>query len=317
MSDWLLRALGVILLLSAIAIATSYAPDRPVQTLVARWAPPPSDFMDLRGQLVHFRDQGPRDDPLPLVLIHGVSSSLHTWQGWVLALQRQRRVITFDLPGFGLSGPFTGAYAHNGCSGDAYARFVVDLLDAMKLQRVVIGGNSFGGEVAWRTAVLAPRRVAALILVASSGTVVRPQSLPLAFAIARTPLLGWIAESLLPRTLVEQGLDDVYGDPSKVTPELVDRSFELTLREGNRHALVQCLQRMNRGEGADRIASLAMPTLILWGGRDRLIPPSTAEFFAERIAGSRLVVFDELGHLPQEEDPARSVRPVREFLGLR
>ena len=73
-----------------------------METLVARWAPPPSDFIEVKGQIVHIRDEGPRDDALPILLIHGTSASLHTWEGWAKALKTQRRVISFDLPGFGL-----------------------------------------------------------------------------------------------------------------------------------------------------------------------------------------------------------------------
>jgi pimeloyl-ACP methyl ester carboxylesterase len=313
---WLVRAFGILLMLTALALTLSRAPDRPVETLVARWAPPPSDFIDVKGQTVHYRDQGPRDDPLPIVLIHGTSASLHTWEGWVRVLARQRRVISFDLPGFGLTGPFTGQYTRDDYSGDAYARFVLDLLGVLKVPRFVIGGNSLGGEVAWRTAFLAPDRTAALILVDAAGPAFVPQLLPIGFRIARIPLMNRITEFALPRGLVEQSVQQVYGDPSKVTPELVDRYFELTLRAGNRHALMQRMQHLTVGEQAERIATLKLPTLILWGGRDRLIPPSVAQVFAQQIAGSKLVMFDTLGHVPQEEDPARSVGPVREFLGL-
>jgi hypothetical protein len=131
LSAWLLRAVGVLLMLTALALAVSRAPDRPVQSLVARWAPPPSDFLELRGMVVHLRDEGPRDDPAPLLLLHGTASSLHTWEGWVRQLKGQRRVISFDLPGFGLTGPFAGQYDAGDYRGDAYARFVIDVLDAL------------------------------------------------------------------------------------------------------------------------------------------------------------------------------------------
>src|SRR4051812_43280591 len=93
------------LLLAAVGwvLTRSYAPDRPVESLLARWAPPPSVFIAVKGQRTHVRDEGPRDDPLPLVLIHGTSASLHTWEGWVDKLKGRRRVISFDLPGFGLT----------------------------------------------------------------------------------------------------------------------------------------------------------------------------------------------------------------------
>jgi pimeloyl-ACP methyl ester carboxylesterase len=314
MSNVILRIVGVLLMLTALGLALSRAPDRPVETLVARWAPPPSDFIDVKGQVVHVRDEGPRDDPLPLVLIHGTSASLHTWEGWVRALKGQRRVITFDLPGFGLTGPFTGQYTPDDYGGDTYARFLLDLLDVLKVQRAVLGGNSLGGEVAWRTAVMAPQRVAALVLVDAVGPAFTPESVPLGFMIARVPVLNRISEFALPKALVAQSLAEVYGDPSKVTPELVDRYFELALRDGNRRALALRMQHLVVGEGAEHIASIQQPTLILWGGRDKLIPPAVARQFQKQIVVSRLVMFDKLGHVPQEEDPAATVIPVKEFL---
>lgn len=315
--DLVRKLIGLALILTAFAFAMIRAPDWPAQALVARWAPAPSDFVEIKGQLVHLRDEGPREDPLPIVLIHGTSASLHTWEGWVRALKGQRRVITFDLPGFGLTGPFTGQYAPDDYRGDTYARFCLDLLDALKIDRVVLGGNSLGGEVAWRTAYAAPQRVAALVLVDAAGPAFTPIDIPLGFRLARVPLLNRLGDYTLPRPLVEQSVASVYGDPSKVTPALVDRYFELTLREGNRRALRLRMQSLVNGEHAERIATLKQPTLILWGGRDRLIPPATAQQFKQQIVGSQLVVFDDLGHVPQEEDPLRSVAPVKVFLGLK
>jgi pimeloyl-ACP methyl ester carboxylesterase len=315
--DWIRKLIGLALILTALAFALTRAPDWPAQALVARWAPAPSDFVEIKGQVVHLRDEGPREDPLPIVLVHGTSASLHTWEGWVRALKGQRRVITFDLPGFGLTGPFTGQYTPDDYHGDTYARFVLDLLDALKVDRVVLGGNSLGGEVAWRTAYAAPQRVAALVLVDAAGPAFTPIDIPLGFRLARVPVLNRISEWALPRPLVEQSVASVYGDPSKVTPALVDRYWELTLREGNRRALRLRMQGLVNGEHAERIATLQQPTLILWGGQDRLIPPITAQQFKQQIAGSQLVVFDDLGHVPQEEDPARTVLPVKAFLGLK
>jgi pimeloyl-ACP methyl ester carboxylesterase len=305
-----LKAIGALLFLTALAMWLSRAPDWPVEALVARWAPPPSDFIDVRGQLVHLRDVGPRDDPEPLVLLHGTSASLHTWEGWVKSIGSQRRIITFDLPGFGLTGPaVSGDYR-----GDAYARFVLALLDQLKVQRFAIGGNSLGGEIAWRTATLAPERVARLILVDAAGPMFESDSVPIGFLAARVPLLNRLFDWMLPRPMVVASLRSVYGDPSRIDDELVDRYYQLTLREGNRRALVQRLQQNRRGQDAERIGTLKLPTLILWGGRDRLVPPSVGQQFHAAIAGSELVVFDDLGHVPHEEDPARTAAPVKAFL---
>jgi pimeloyl-ACP methyl ester carboxylesterase len=314
MAAALLRLVGLLLIASAIAVALSRAPDRPVQTLVARWAPPPSEFIEVKGQLVHLRDEGPRNDPAPLLLLHGTCASLHTWDGWATALKARHRVIRIDLPAFGLTGPFTGQYASDDYRGDTYARFVLDVLDALRVARVVVAGNSLGGEVAWRAATLAPQRFAKLILVDATGYAFAPDEIPLGFRVARLPVLIRIAEHLLPRAMVEASLRSVYGDPSRVSAELVDRYFELTLREGNRRALGLRLQQLEMGNDAARIKSLALPTLVLWGGRDRLVPPDTARRFAADIRGARLAVFDSLGHVPQEEDPARTAASVIDFL---
>jgi pimeloyl-ACP methyl ester carboxylesterase len=314
MPSFVLRITGLLLMLAALAATLAHAPDRTVESLVARWAPPPSEFIVVKGQLVHYRDEGPRDDPAPLVLVHGTSASLHTWEGWVAALRQGRRVVTFDLPGFGLTGPFTGTYARDDYHADTLARFTLDFLDALHVRRFAIGGNSLGGEVAWRVATLVPARVERLILVDASGYAFEPEHIPIGFQFARMPLFNVIGEVLTPRVLIEDSVRDVYGDPSKVTPALVDRYFELTLREGNRHALSERLREIATDLAPERIKALHVPTLILWGERDRLIPPVNAQSFARDIAGSRLVMLPGLGHVPQEEDPQASVAPVRRFL---
>lgn len=314
MAALLVRAFGILLMLTALALPLLYAPDLAVESLIQRWAPPPSDLITVKGQLVHLRDEGPRNDPVPVVLLHGTSASLHTWEGWARALRAQHRVITLDLPGFGLSGPWSGHWAGARYDGPTWARFTLDTLDAIGVQRFVVGGNSLGGEVAWRVALAAPQRVDRLILVDAGGYAANPESVPLGWRIARLPVAAWLVQSLLPRALVEQGLHEVYGDPAKVTPALVDRYYELTLRAGNRAALAERMQQLERGHDEALIATLKVPTLVLWGGRDHVIAPRWGERFARDITGSRIVVFPELGHVPQEEDPARTVRPVQAFL---
>jgi pimeloyl-ACP methyl ester carboxylesterase len=308
-------AAGVLLLLIAVAtagIAMTWQPDRPVSTLLARWAQPPSQFLDLDGMHVHYRDEGPRDDPVPLVLIHGTSTNLQTWDAWAAELKSRKRVIRFDLPGFGLTGPSPD---HDYRIG-AYVRFTLRVLDKLGVQRFIVVGSSLGGDIAWEVAVSARQRVENLILIDASGYPLNETSIPLGFRIARTPVLNQIARYSLPRGVIESSIRNLYGDPSRVTPELVDRIFELTLREGNRDALIQRIQQMELGAHADRIKSIKTPTLILWGGRDHLIPPDNARQFEHDIAGSKLVVFDDLGHVPYEEDPARTVTSVKAFLGL-
>lgn len=315
MAQWLVRAAGVLLVLTALAVALTRAPDRPVDTLVARWALPPSQLIDLGGQLVHLRDEGPPADALPLLLLHGTGASLHTWDGWVQALRGQRRVIRVDLPGFGLTGPAAdGAYR-----GDDYARFVLRLMDHLRVPRFAVAGNSLGGEVAWRLASLAPGRVVKLVLVDATGYPPEPQVVPLGLAVASLPGLRTVAQHLLPRAVVAASLRSVYGQPDKVGDALVDRYYELALREGNRRALAQRLAAAAQdaqyaGDNRRRLQALSMHTLVLWGGRDKLVPPGHAGKFLQDIRGAQSQVYADLGHVPHEEDPARTVAAVKAFL---
>jgi pimeloyl-ACP methyl ester carboxylesterase len=227
-------------------------------------------------------------------------------------------VIRLDLPGFGLTGPF-----QDGASSLARTLGVIErLLDTLGAPRVIVAGNSLGGLYAWQLAVRSPTRVAGLILVDPAGYPSQATSVPVGFKVAALPGMRYVASQVLPRRVIESSVRNVYGDPSRVTPELVDRYYELTLREGNRRAFTQRPRTggggsTNRGGGLDtlQIATIRAPTLILWGELDRLIPPSNAARFARDIPGSRVVRFPTLGHVPHEEDPVASLAPVREFLG--
>ncbi len=298
--------------LLAAALALNWAPDLPVASLTARWAPPPSTFVEVGGMKVHMRDEGRRDDPLPLVLIHGTSASLHTWEPWVAELRKTRRVVTLDIPGYGLTGPFPQSDYRIA----RYTAFLKDFLDVLKLERIIIGGNSLGGHIAWAFALAEPQRVDRLILVDSAGYPFTSTSIPLGFQLARIPALRPIMQNVLPRSVVRQSVENVYGDPARVTEALVDRYYDLARREGNRRALGETFEqrRHDLGTDAPRIKQLKLPTLVLWGREDRLIPLTNAEDFGRDIAGSKVVVFPGLGHVPHEEDPAATLVPVMDFI---
>ncbi len=316
MSERLLRLVGLLLMAMALAIPLARAPDRPVQSLVARWAPPPSNFIDVNGQLVHFRDEGPRGDAMPLLLLHGLGSSLHTWQGWLAALRAGRRVTAIDLPGSGLTGPYTGAYTTLAYRADDLARVVADVMRTLNVPRFAVAGNGLGGEVAWHLAAAQPQQVQALILVAATGYPDVQGTAPRAVQWLRTPLLGRLGDVLLPRPVVGSTLEAAWGDPLRLSAETVDRSYELTLRSGNREALRAALNEAPDAAAIDKLRSLRLPTLILWGTRDRITPPAAATRFGRDIRSSRVLMFDTLGAMPQEEDALATVAAARSFLAV-
>ena len=153
-----------------------------------------------------------------------------------------------------------------------------------------------------------------MILVDAGGYASTSASVPLGFRIAQLPGINQLMSRILPRSLIENSVKNVYGNPAKVTTELVDRYYDLAVREGNRRALGLRFSQMQRGDQSEKIALLKLPVLILWGGKDRLIPPENADRFHRDIAASQLQIFDDLGHVPQEEDAARTVAAATKFI---
>jgi pimeloyl-ACP methyl ester carboxylesterase len=307
--------ISLLILLSVVVLFASYfyvnqAPDKSVAELSKRWAAEPSQFMQIAGMNIHFRDEGPKSDEYPIVLIHGTSASLHTWDGWVDQLKTQRRVIRFDLPAFGLTGPDP----KNNYTIEHYAEVVIAVLDKLRVKKSVLAGNSLGGYIAWATAVLYPERVSKIILVDASGYPFKSESLPLAFKLSKNPIASRLLKNVLPKSLVKKSVENVYGNPDLVTSELVDRYYDLALRKGNRNALKERFKQTVPGDLAKKISTINVPTLIIWGRKDKLIPIKLAMKFKKDIINSQLVIFDDLGHVPHEENPQATVAVVKKFL---
>jgi pimeloyl-ACP methyl ester carboxylesterase len=301
----LLKVVGGVLLLLVVLLALGVRRDRPAAEVERRWFAPPSQFVDVDGLRVHVRDRGHGE---AIVLLHGSNSSLFTWEGWAEVLARDHRVVTLDLPGHGLTGPDP----RHRYSPAGMAEVVDRVADRLGLGRFTIGGNSMGGGVAWHYALLRPDRVERLILVDSAGYP-RDEPRPFAFRLFSMPLVGHLVRHITPHFMVRRTTREVYGDPSRVGEALVDQYEDFTLRAGNREATSERFALSDDGMYT-RMSGIRVPTLILWGSRDHWILPRYGDRFHAEIPGSRLVVLDGLGHVPMEEDPARSVQPVLEFL---
>jgi pimeloyl-ACP methyl ester carboxylesterase len=300
----------IVVVFLGVYLYANIAYDKSVEELSKRWATEPSKFLSVAGMNIHYRDEGPKSDKEPIVLIHGTSASLHTWDGWVEVLKGQRRVIRFDLPAFGLTGPDP----QNNYSIERYAEVVIAVLDALKIDKSVLAGNSLGGYIAWATAVFHPDRVSKLVLVDASGYPYDPESVPLAFKLSQNPLASRLLKNVLPKSMVEKSVKNVYGNPDLVTDELVNRYYELSLREGNRSALKARFEQTLPGALMDKIGTINVPTLLIWGRKDKLIPLKFGKRFKQEIVNSQLIVFDDLGHVPHEENPQKTVLAVLNFL---
>lgn len=300
----------LLFVLAALAGAAlwAYSPSLPAETLIARYANDRSKFVDVGGVRAHVREQG---DPagIPVVLIHGSMGSLHMWEGWARELGKQARLISADLPGHGL----TGTWPRDEYTVEAYADFVEVLVDALHLDRFVLVGHSMGGAVAWTFAATRPDRVSQLILVDAAGYPRLSGEAPLPTRLARLPVVGDFGVYFKPERLVQRSLAEVYADPAMVTPERVRRYAELQRFPGNREATVQRARTQEPLDPAP-LKRLDVPTLILWGGKDRWVPVADAFRFQGDIKGAQLEIFAGLGHNPMEEDPKATARAVAAFL---
>src|SRR5262249_39090436 len=188
------------------------------------------------------------------------------------------------------------------------------LLDQLAIRHAILVGNSLGGRIAWETAVARPDLVDRLVLIDARGYPGEAGPPTLVERLAQIPVLGPFAiEHITPRSLIEKSMTSVVGDPRTVTSDRVDRYHQLLLRVGNRRALVLQI-RQTSYDDSDRIRTIGVPTLIMWGALDRRVPLSDAERFQKDIAQSQLIVFSQLGHIPQEEDPAGTVKAFQDFL---
>lgn len=286
--------------------------DRPVKELIPIYANSSSQFMPILGMQVHYRDQGVQSDSVPLILLHGMSSSLNTWDSVVFYLANHRRVISLDLPGFGLTGPSP----ENIYNFDYYNKFIDSFTRRLQLTKFTLVGNSMGGSIAWNYALFNPAVVDKLVLIDAVGYPKRGESGSLGFKIASTPVINNILLFATPKALVRKSLKTIYFDQSRVTDAQVERFHDMAIREGNRAAALLIFKgSFGTSQFKGKIKEIKTPTLVLWGETDNLISVENAYQFNQDIKGSKLEVYPNVGHVPMEEVPERVAKSILDFIG--
>ncbi len=296
------RRLAILALILCLPL-TMACRDIPLAELKAEYSDAQSRFITVNGMPVHYKDEGRGPT---LILLHGTGASLHTWDTWTSELQDSCRVVRLDLPAFGLTGP----HPEHDYSYASYCDFLHEFVTRLGLERFALAGNSLGGGIAWNYAVRHPEQVRSLILIDAAGY---PIEKPFIFKLANSPLIpGRLFTTFTPRFMVRKNLEEVYGDPHKISATLIDRYHDLLLREGNREAMLHRMRQYDQNP-AD-IKNIQVPTLIMWGADDRWIPLENGRRFQADIEDSRLIVYPGLGHVPMEEAPLRTVKDALLFL---
>ena len=284
-----------------------YTPDEPRADLEARYSVAPSDYIDAAGMRVRLRRTGRLGAPA-IILLHGFGASLETWGQWAELLGADHDVISFDLPGFGLTGPDpTGNYT------DARSIEVLSsIMDALGLARASLIGNSLGGKLAWMFAARYPGRIDKLVLISPDGFAspgfeygVKP----------RVPAILGLSRFILPKAAIRMTVKPAYADPSRIGDAVVSRYWDFMRAPGVRRAILDRMAQAIVEKPEPILATIQTPTLLLWGEKDGMIPFANAADYLRVLPDATLASLPNLGHVPQEENPAASFEPVRIFLG--
>ncbi|MCF8300929.1 MAG: alpha/beta hydrolase [Haliscomenobacter sp.] len=289
-----------------IVIAIYWKNDIDLNELKDKYAYPSSSFISIDGINVHYRDVGKGE---AIILIHGTGASLHTWEKWIDILSPGYRVISFDLPGFGLTGPDPN---HN-YQISRYTAILDSLMVKLKVDSFHIAGNSLGGLVAWRYTSQFPQKILTLNLIDAAGLPQPGKKPPFIFQLAKLPVLSTLMQKVTPKSIIENSMLDVYKNDQLVTEKLIDRYFELSLREGNRTAFVKRMSQLNEKLDINDLKRITAPVLIQWGKDDRWIPLAKGYEFKKIIPKAELKIYNS-GHVPMEENPMETVEDYMIFL---
>ena len=283
-----------------------YAPDQSRTALEARYFAGHAQSIEAAGIRLNVRDEGERDAPA-VILLHGFGSSLLTWDAWAAPLARDHRVVRFDLPGFGLTGPDPA----NDYSDERAGIILAALMDRLGIGRATVVGNSLGGKIAWLFAVRHPDRVAKLVLISPDGF-----ASP-GFEYGKAPEIPFLLRLLpyvLPQPLLRASLLPAYADPARLTDATIRRYRDMMLAPGVRRAIIARTGQVLLQDPRPLLRQIQAPTLLLWGEKDGMIPFRNAADYLREIPNATLVALPGLGHVPFEEAPDEAFAPFSRFI---
>lgn len=280
----------------------------PLSELRSRYESVHSRYAMIQGMNVHFTDQGHGQ---VIVLLHGILFSLHTWEAWAEYLKKDYRVISIDLPGFGLTGPHPQKKYHP----DDYVEFLSEFIQHLDIHDFHLAGNSMGGLIAWLFTRKFPNKIGKLILLNPGAYHFKPSKILKHILDSKLLIL---AKLTAPRILFNLGLKDVYSNKQRITPEISRRYHELFLREGNREAMLELakiLTEINlKDELKKQIKYIKNPILLQWGTDDKWLPSTQINKWENDAKNITVIKYAGVGHIPMEETPKMTVIDAKSFI---
>jgi len=293
--------------------------DIPREELEAKYATGSSQFLDLPdGARIHFRDEGRPDNPA-IVLLHGFNGSLFNFERLVPLLAKDFRLISIDLPGFGL----TGAIPSANYTTESFMDTVTSLTNQLGIEKFLIAGNSMGGGVAWRYTLEHPAKVEGLILLASSGVgskedvkkfEERENNTPIVWKLMDSDLLKKFLHYYTPKFFATEGLKRSVYDQQHANVDHANQFHDLVLLQGSRNAILSMTMGGRRKMyGPESLSKITAPTLVIHGEEDNIIGFERSLVFKENINNSKIKIYSNVGHLPMYEEPVRTANDIIRF----
>jgi pimeloyl-ACP methyl ester carboxylesterase len=306
-----LKALKIIavVLTAFLFLAALYlwTPDKSKAELEKIYGSPKTAYVSALGVKIHYQDTGSSKNQIPILFLHGFGSSLQTWDAWAEALSNEYRVISLDLPGFGLTGEDPSGIYTDQRSVEVIEAFLKEL----QIPKVVLVGNSMGGKFAWQFAARYPDQVAKLVLISPDG-----YASP-GIEYGKKPEVPAIAELyryFFSKTFLAMNLEPAYANPKTLNDALVNRYYDLMLAPGVRGAILGRMQQTVLQDPIPSLATIKIPTLLLWGEKDAFIPIANSNDYLKVMPNAKRVSLPNIGHLPQEEQPSIGLAALKEFL---
>ena len=282
------------------------------ERLREKYGSPPSQFITLpNGVNVHLRDEGDPEAP-PIVLVHGHSEDLHTWNQLVKHLVESFRVIRFDLRRHGLTGPAPD----NEYRIESYVSDLSMLIEQLGIDNFVLVGHSMGGRISVKYTIGNRERVNSLILLSASGAPRKEKTpQPMALRLMRNPLGRALVKRIWSRNMAKNSLMDMVFDESSITDEEIDRMWDFSKYPGNMDAMFREFAETWKDFNPTEISEIATNTLLIWGKEDTICPESMGEWYDSQLPNSTMVRFPNIGHNPQFECPDRCLDEISSWMG--
>ncbi len=267
--------------------------------------------VQINGHTIFYTVKG---EGSPLILIHGYGAGMWVWEKQIEVLSKQNRVYAIDVVGYGFSDrpkiPYTP---------EVFICFLRDFMDAVGIEKATLIGNSMGGGIVWGTAILFPERVNRLVLIDCVPPdvlrQVKNESLRTLIAIRNIPFLPYLVISARSRSTMKWVLMECISDVKLVTPEVVERQYEISKIKGTTWVLYSTLKNAEQALKLKKeFSMIRQPTLFIWGEKDKVFPPDVGETLHRALKGSAFKSIEKSGHIPMWETPDPVNQAILEFL---